>query len=204
MIKAVIFDLGNVLVGFDRAKILERLGAAIGCGAEEFRRRYELADIEDRLERGRISPEALLGWFRSQGFDGSFSEFRTLWSDNFHELKPVSRVFTALKGEARVLILSNTNKLHYEFLSEKFPFLRQADKAVLSYELGLRKPEAEIYRAALKAAGDILPEEAVFIDDLMANIEAASALGINTILLDKPEDLKTRLYSFLEREPVGL
>ena len=204
MIKAVIFDLGNVLVGFDRLKILERLGAALGLGAQEFLRRYELDGIEDRLERGQISPVELYNWFRGQGFGGSFNDFQIVWCDNFHELEPVSRIFAALKGEVRVLILSNTNRLHYEFLSEKFSFLRQADAAVLSYELGLRKPETAIYLAALNAAGAVAPEEAVFIDDLKVNVDAASALGINTIQLDRPEALKTRLESFLVREPVCL
>jgi len=196
VIKSVIFDLGNVLVGFDRAKIAQKLGAAIGRDAQEYLARYERDGIEDRVERGHLSPCGLYNWFRVQGFDGSFDDFRTVWSDNFHEIEPVSRIFKALKGEVRLLILSNTNKVHYEFLADRFPFLRLADHAVLSHELGLRKPEPGIYRAALEAAGNVMPQEALFIDDLKANVSAASALGINTVLLEKPELIESYLNAF--------
>lgn len=196
MIKAYIFDLGNVLVGFDREDVMRKLGEGAGCGAGAFRRAYAAANIEDALERGLLSERALFAWFQSLGFDGDFDEFALLWCDHFHELKPVSALFSGLKGRAKLLILSNTNSLHYKFLSNRFPFLGLADAVVLSYQLGLRKPEAAIYRAALKAAG-AQPHEAVFIDDVKANADAAAALGINTLHLTDPAAARAGLEAFL-------
>ncbi|HOX22935.1 MAG TPA: hypothetical protein PLL10_05680, partial [Elusimicrobiales bacterium] len=160
MIKAFIFDLGNVLVAFDRYKIVDKLSSAAACSPVEFIGAYQESNIEDRLERGLLKDEELFAWFCGLGFKGGFEQFRLLWCDNFEEIKPVSRLFLSLKNRGKVLILSNTSRLHYEFLSNKFPFLKAADAAVLSYELGLRKPEPEIYKAALRAAG-VEPEEAI-------------------------------------------
>lgn len=199
MIKAYIFDLGNVLVGFDREQVLRRLGDGAGCGSPAFKRAYAAAGIEDRLERGLMGERELFAWFQSLGFDGTFDEFGLLWCDHFHELKPVSSLLAELKGRAQILILSNTNSLHYRFLCARFPVLGLADVAVLSYQLGLRKPEPAIYRAALKAAG-AQPHEAVFIDDMKDNVDAAAALGINAVRLDEPESVRELLKPFLAAE----
>jgi glucose-1-phosphatase len=94
--------------------------------------------------------------------------------------------------KAPAYLLSNTNALHIEFLRARYAFPRHVRGAILSHELGLRKPDAAIYRAALKLSGT-RPEETLFIDDLKENVAGAAKLGIRTIRFRGAADLKPRL-----------
>lgn len=80
----------------------------------------------------------------------------------------------------RMLILSDTNELHFEFIREKFPVLNYFDDFVLSYKIGFQKPSKEIFRVAVEKA-NCLAEECIFTDDLQVNVEAAKKIGINAV-----------------------
>jgi putative hydrolase of the HAD superfamily len=95
----------------------------------------------------------------------------------------------------RLVLLSNTDSLHFEYIREAFPEIFIFDEYVLSYETGSLKPETEIYNNALKQAG-ISPEEAVFIDDLEENVKAADRLGMKGILYRKGMDLRLELSRY--------
>jgi putative hydrolase of the HAD superfamily len=94
-----------------------------------------------------------------------------------------------LKPEYRTFILSNTNKIHYDFytklINEKhgIPGLESlVEKAYFSHEINLKKPYKDIYEYVLSDS-NLIPEETIFIDDNQDNIEAAKKLGIETIWL---------------------
>ena len=83
----------------------------------------------------------------------------------------------------RVVVLSNTNRLHTTFWPEEYPEIRDAaDHIYLSQDLGMRKPEARIYQHVLRAEG-FSPDDTVFFDDNADNIEGANQLGITSILV---------------------
>jgi len=93
-------------------------------------------------------------------------------------------LMTRLRLEGhRVVILSNTNKLHCAFWPTQYPDVQHAaDALYLSQELGMRKPEARIYQHVLEAEG-VSADQAVFFDDNQQNIDAARALGIKSVLV---------------------
>ena len=91
-------------------------------------------------------------------------------------------------------LLSNINDLHYKHIRRHYSFLRHARGAVLSYRLGLRKPEPAIYRAALKMAG-ARASRAIFIDDIQENVESALKLGIKAIRFSDAQSLRRELSS---------
>ncbi|MDE2312674.1 MAG: HAD-IA family hydrolase, partial [Elusimicrobia bacterium] len=97
-----------------------------------------------------------------------------------------------LSRSRRVYLLSNTNALHYEFIRSNYAFPKRVHGALLSYRLGLRKPEPEIYLSALRRAG-VEAHEAAFIDDLKENVAGARKLGINGVLYKNPSDLRAQL-----------
>jgi putative hydrolase of the HAD superfamily len=96
---------------------------------------------------------------------------------------------SALKKNGYYLILiSNTNELHFDFIRENFKVIELFDDLVLSYRIGYSKPHKEIFREALKRAGSS-PEECLYIDDIEGFCKAAEDMGINSIVYRSTEQL---------------
>jgi putative hydrolase of the HAD superfamily len=85
-----------------------------------------------------------------------------------------------VKGRYRRFILSNTNAIHMAFIFGRFPFMHTFDGYILSHEVGLLKPDRRIYEVTLERFG-LKAAESVFIDDILANVEGAQAVGIHGI-----------------------
>jgi putative hydrolase of the HAD superfamily len=115
----------------------------------------------------------------------SYEQFSHGWQAVFVALRPeVIAIMQALRDQGhRVVVLSNTNRLHTTFWPDEYPEIRAAaDKIYLSQEMGMRKPEARIYQAVLQEEG-FSASDAVFFDDNVDNIEGANQLGITSILV---------------------
>jgi putative hydrolase of the HAD superfamily len=115
-----------------------------------------------------------------------------IWNDIFFETplnKKIQDFLIGVKGKYKLVMISNINETHFEFLKKKMPIFGKFDKLILSYEVGFRKPAVEIYDAALKAAG-VKNSSAFYIDDRQDLIEAASGLGIKGITFNGEEALK--------------
>ena len=104
----------------------------------------------------------------------------------------VLKTLKKLKKKYRLILLSNTDVKHVGFIKQKFPEIFFFDDYVLSYEVGLMKPDPRIYEIALEKAKARVGE-CLFIDDLEENIEAAAEMGIQTILLKPQIDLEAEL-----------
>lgn len=180
MIDTVFFDIGNVLLKFDAALVLERVRAEIQdphadlesmfwCGP-----RSRLASIE----LGHITGEEAHKIFKDAcGWDGGYDDFKRLWCDQFVLNEPMEALLERLRQTRKVFLLSNTNELHYGYFEEVYRFPKLVHGAALSYKLGLCKPDREIYEAAVKLAGSA-PESCFFIDDLEANVKGARSAGL--------------------------
>ncbi|MCS6952279.1 MAG: HAD family phosphatase [Bryobacterales bacterium] len=194
MIRAVIFDLGNVLVPFDTRRGYEALAAVNGLPPEEVKRRIAATGLVPPFERGEVSPEEFVRRLSAAlHLEVSYERFCELWSSIFlpETLVPESLV-EGLKRRSRLLVLSNTNAIHFAMIQQRYPILRHFDDHVLSYEMGYLKPAPEIYRAAIARAG-CAPEEIFFTDDLEANVEAARREGIDAVRFESAEQLKREL-----------
>ena len=85
-----------------------------------------------------------------------------------------------LRKQYRMLILSNTNAIHWKMLRETYPILHLFHDQVLSYEVKAMKPEEAIYRAAIEKA-ECRAEECFFTDDVQAYVDAARSYGIDAV-----------------------
>ncbi|MBI5631570.1 MAG: HAD family phosphatase [Elusimicrobia bacterium] len=178
-ITVVFFDIGNVLLTFSARKVALKLAAAVRCSPWKLARVLWTSGLAEKVERGQVSPLELYHIFRWElGFQGSRKDFERAWCDHFTLNRGTAALLKRLRKTHKVYLLSNTNELHYDYISRNYSFTKQVHGAVLSHELGLRKPEPEIYRAALKKAR-ALPAQAVFIDDLAENVDAARRAGIH-------------------------
>ena len=105
-------------------------------------------------------------------------------------------LISSLKENYKLFLLSNTNSIHIDYLKNRFKkikwdkFISLFDETYLSYQIGMRKPDLEIFEHLL-VKECLNPEEVLFIDDSIQHIESANKLGINCFLLEKGVDVTT-------------
>jgi len=197
VIKAILFDLGNVIVPFDFKRAYAKLGPLCSCPVTEISARLRSTDLVQRFESGRIAAEPFVGELSTLlGLKTTYGEFCDLWTSVFFEdtLVPESLI-AELRSRHRLLVLSNTNPIHFSMLKARYPVFSHFDDFVLSYEVGALKPDAEIYREAIQRAG-CRPEECFFTDDIAINVDAARNNGMDAVQFlsaaQLEEELKAR------------
>ena len=180
MLKTIIFDLGNVIVPLDFAAGAEAWSAATGLPPEEVQRRMSSVDLYRAYESGELStPQFHTGM--EALFEMRFEEttLMNLWSSIFSEPTLIDpELLMKLKQRYRLVLLSNTNDLHFRFIRRHYPVMELFDEYILSYEVQSMKPAPAIYQAAI-AAARCPAGQCFFTDDLAANIEAARAAGLD-------------------------
>lgn len=97
-----------------------------------------------------------------------------------------------LAGRYRLMLLSNTNPIHYEMVQANFPLLRHFHDCILSYQAGALKPSSKIYQTALDRA-QCKPEECFFTDDILINIEAAQKHGMHAVQFQNATQLEEEM-----------
>lgn len=194
MIRCVISDMGKVILHFDRGIFYEKIAGFCPYSKDEVKElTLKNFNIVVSFNEGRISPEEFYRQVISKlkariGYD----EFYAIYSDVFFLNSPVLDILKRLKGRYKLILLSNTDVMHFTFIKKKFPEILIFDDYVLSYEVGAMKPDSRIYEEALRRTG-FKPEECLFIDDLEENIKGAQKLGINVILMEPRTDLEAVL-----------
>ncbi len=180
-IKAVIFDLGNVLVNYDVEKAARRFSAASGLTTREIWKRFFLSRFEQAFTRGEISTrEFHRTACKTLGVSIPLATFRHYWNDIFWENPGMDRLLSRLKKHYPLYLISNTNALHFNHIKKHFKLLRHFKRKFPSHEVGARKPDLRIYRRVLKKIG-LRPEETVFIDDMKSFIRGARKAGMRAI-----------------------
>ncbi len=199
-IKAIIFDLGGVLLNIDFKKVSNAFKA---LGVDTFDEMYSQSEVNmlfENLEVGKISEkEFCLGINKHSGKSILAGDVTTAWNSILLDYRKESLAFLKiLKKKYKLFLLSNTNSIHQEAFNKIFEtsigqgsFNSLFDKAYYSHEIGLRKPDAAAYLYVL-SENNLLPHEVLFIDDTLKNIEGAKAVGLTTVFLSdgkKIEDL---------------
>jgi len=196
-IKAVVFDLGNVIFRYDLERFIDAYSKKIPAGAKESigKIMLEYSDLASLYEKGNIStPDFYKTLARETHYTGSYDEFHFVWNDIFEPADPeITEILKELSGKYKLGMLSNTNELHIEYLKTKYPeIFALFDKAHLSYEMHMRKPDDEIYREVIKYYG-LKPKEIFFTDDVRQNVTAAQRNGMAAYLFTSAQDLKQQL-----------
>ena len=118
-----------------------------------------------------------------------------MWCEIFQLNEPVAALLHELKGRYPLLLLSNTNEMHFDYCIERFPVLQLPDDFVLSYKLGFRKPDPRIFREAVRRSG-LQAADCVYVDDIAEFAEAATAQGLRAAQYVSPEQLRADLAEF--------
>jgi FMN phosphatase YigB (HAD superfamily) len=170
-IDTVIFDVGRVLVHLDFRRLLAFLdGHGIDVShISELLTRIDLA----AYERGAFDGDALLGRIESLATRPmDRAAMRGHWLDIFVPQEGMLDLARRLSRSHRVFILSNVGDLHWEHLDATLGIGSIGDGAIASYKVGVSKPDPVIYRRA-EEAFRLDPRRTVFIDDMVANVDAA-------------------------------
>ncbi len=194
VIRTLIFDLGNVLIPFDFKLGYQRMAALCACPAPEIPLKIRSTGLVQPFETGQISSEHFVGELCSVlGLRATYSEFCELWSSVFLPETLIAEPFLGSLGERyRLLLLSNTNPIHFSMVQAKYPLLEHFDDYVLSYEVCSAKPDAKIYQEAL-ARAECLAEECFFTDDMLINVEAARQHGMDAVQFQSAPQLESEL-----------
>ncbi|MDQ2946178.1 MAG: HAD family phosphatase [Acidobacteriota bacterium] len=182
MIKTIILDLGNVIVPFDFKRGYAQMALSCRYPAAEIPGRIRSSDLVTRFESGQIDARSFVAQLSAiLELDITYEGFCDVWMSIFlpEPLIPESLI-QKLGEKHRLLLLSNTNEIHFPMLREAYPMLGRFDDHILSYQVGALKPSAKIYREAI-ARAHCRPEECFFTDDIPAYVEAAREHGIDAV-----------------------
>jgi glucose-1-phosphatase len=191
--KAVIFDLGKVLVQFDFQRAYQALERVCGCQAPEMQRRIAASGLAEKLETGRIEPRPFVsGLCEIIGAEIAYDDFCGMFNSIFAETLVPETMLEGLAARYKLLLLSNTNAIHFEMLEAAYPLLRHFHHRILSYRVNAMKPQPEIYHRAIELAG-CRPEECFYTDDIPEFIAAAKEQGIDAVRFESAAQLESEL-----------
>jgi FMN phosphatase YigB (HAD superfamily) len=197
-IRAIIFDIGRVLVRVDIRQVQVGLTKGLSLTPEELWSAIEKDPRWPDWQEGRMSaPDWHLNLCQRLGVALDFDHFTKVWNSAL-DPKPIQpdSLFERLSGCYRLGLLSNTDPIHVAHLESSYGFFRHFPKPVRIYScsVGASKPDPLIFREALRAC-KVRAEQAVYIDDIAAYAEAARALGCSAIHYASPEQLCQELDS---------
>jgi putative hydrolase of the HAD superfamily len=186
--KSLLCDIGGVLLKVDFSVALKALSRASGIGEEEIKRRIFLSGIKDKHDLGLITP---LDFYRQviTNEEIPFSVFKTMWNGIFRENREVVEYVQTLAADYRLFIASNTDPIHYDCFISQYPWFSMFQGMGLSFRLKSMKPSPEFYLKLCREFG-IDFRDALFVDDLRENVEAANRLGIRSHLFSGLDGFK--------------
>jgi len=178
MIKAAIFDLGNVTIKFEETPTFKKWAE---CGSNSFaevKRYHESSSARKSFERGGITRQQFYNrYVRDLGLKIGYDDFEKCYCDIFSRNREVENIIRSLKGKLRLVLLSNTNEWQFEFVKKRFRILDAFDEHILSHEAHLRKPNPLIFLKAVKKAG-VSPFNCAYFDDIPEFVYVARMMGI--------------------------
>lgn len=177
-IKAILFDLGNVLVNFDADRAIAKFSSDCAIDATVAKKYFFSSEDEQSYARGHVETEEFFAKAqKALNIEIDFERFKKYWCEIFWENEGMDALVAALKKNYKLYLISNTNYLHFEYIKKNFSVLDHFDGLFPSHEVGELKPSKEIFKKVLDEV-DLAAEETIFIDDIQAFSEAASELGI--------------------------
>ena len=178
MTRALLVDLGKVLVGFDHQVTCDRIAEATGASAGRLRP-VLFGVLEASFDRGHLSPPEFFRACEKRAELPRLSDdvWTGAWRDIFHPLPGAIAALARVRPGIRRILVSNTNALHWEGVLRVFDPSEHFDALVLSFRVGAVKPESEFWDAALEAAR-CAPGECLYADDRPELVGAATARGI--------------------------
>jgi HAD superfamily hydrolase (TIGR01509 family) len=193
-LRAIIFDIGRVLIRIDVEQAMTGLAAGISLSPEELWSAIENDPRWPDWQEGRMTPR---DWYlhlsRRLGTSLSFEQFTEVWN-RVLDPRPLQELslFEKLSKTYRLALLSNTDPIHVAHMEPSYEFFRFFPTRVYSCAVGASKPSPIVYLEALRGC-KVQSSDAVYIDDISAYVEAARGLGMAGIHYQSPQGLRDGL-----------
>lgn len=197
-IRAVMFDLGGVLLRTEDPQPRVELSRRFGISREDLEKLVFGSDVSLKAELGQVDPEAV--WLHAQkklriAIDEMSAFQDAFWAgDRLDE--GLLALVKSLRGMYRTVLLSNAWLDMRKNVARRFGSLDAFEMQIFSAEVGLRKPDPQIFQHVLDLLGAD-PEEVVFVDDFSENILAARKLGLRTIQFKNAQQARNDLEALL-------
>lgn len=202
VLKNIIFDLGGVLINLDFNKTTRSFQELGFIHFEKMYSQFKVDQLFEKLETGRIDEKEFYTMMLAVGEDKmTADQIRDSWNSLLLDFREESLAFLKeLKKKYNLFLLSNTNSIHFDafnvILKQQtgLPSLDEFfTKSYYSHQVGLRKPNNDIFDFVLKDAG-LEASETLFIDDTRENVLAAEKLGFKTHHLLSGEKIERLQY----------
>lgn len=194
--KAVLFDLGGVVVDVDFERALAHWEGRSRLAPEHLRERFGVDEPYEHHETGAIDAQAYFAHLREHlQLEGDAAFIHEGWNSIFAgEIAETVRLIDAIRPRVRCWALSNTNAVHLAHMQQQYPaLLARFEKVFVSHEIGHRKPHPRAFEHVVQAIG-VAPGEILFFDDLPENVEAARRSGLQAVLVRGPADVRQALH----------
>lgn len=193
MTKATLFfDIGNVLLFFSHEKMCRQVADLTTLPYQRvhdflFKEGYGI-----EYEMGTVTTESLhrhLSQASDQTID--FIELLKAAGDIFESNEEIIPIIEDLKSQGhRLILLSNTCEIHFNYAYSHYPILRNFDDRILSYEVNMRKPDKAIYQKALAMAQST---PSFYVDDISEYVQSARKTGLDAVHYKTPQKLREEL-----------
>ena len=192
----IVFDMGNTLIRFDHKIAADKVKGISKASYDAIYQAFFDSSYSRAFERGDIlSGEFYTGIKELLGMELDYDRFVPIWNNIFWEDEASCGIARRLKSNGYTLfLLSNVNKLHFEFVEKKFNIINIFDELVLSYIVGAMKPEKAIFDDVVRRAGGD-KTKILYIDDREDLVKEALFFGIDSIRFENGEKLEIELKS---------
>lgn len=190
-IKAIVFDIGGVLVKKIYRKLIEEISSRYNIDLEELKS-FASPEWKEKTMQGKIT--------EAEHFEHIAKHFNILLTKEQAEkdlrkieiINDVWLIINKLEGKYKLAILSDQGKLGAKIREEALQLSKRFDPILYSCDVGVNKPDPKIFKLFLEKI-NLPANECIFIDDFEENIEAARKEGMEAILFKDPEQLKQDL-----------
>lgn len=188
-IENIVFDLGGVIINLNHELTWRAFKAHFPTNFTALHQQIKNNQLLERFETGKIESSTFTHFF-IENSSMSHHEVIEAWNSMLLDL-PDERIqlIKRLSKKYRLFLLSNTNEIHYSFIENMYHvkennnFSTLFEKCYLSFQVGFRKPEKEIFEHLIKTS-NLNPSKTLFIDDTAEHIVSAKSIGIKSVFLD--------------------
>jgi epoxide hydrolase-like predicted phosphatase len=194
-VRALLFDLGGVVIGFDFNGAFRLWASRAGCDPTLIAERFSIDEAYEQHERGELPASRYFPALReSLDVDISVEELVEGWNDVYLGLVPgISEVLSAAATRWPLFAFTNSNPTHKSAWEHLYAGqLRSFREVFVSSDLGVRKPDPEAFQLVASLMG-FEPEDILFFDDGAENVEGARAAGMTAVLVGSLEDVREAL-----------
>jgi putative hydrolase of the HAD superfamily len=191
-VKALLFDIGGVVIDFDFNRVFARWADDSRCSIEQIEARFSFDHAFEAFERGEIEAMDYFNSLRTMlGIDISDDQFEAGWNSVYlEEIDGMAQLLAFARQRLPIYALTNSNAVHKKVWSTRFREILSRFRTVFnSSDIGRRKPEPDAFHYIADATGVDL-QQMVFYDDLTENIAGAQAVGMKTVHVTSISDVE--------------